>query len=185
MSKWCLIRANKTVRIRVIMFFGLIPVGPGEAALVAGIPGRPGLRRQHPAGRRPGPAEVCSMVRPGQCRAIPHRPGDDPGRDGFQGLACGVSRGQAVATVNRALVTLRRFFGWAVGEGPRPRPIPRSRSRNYGGSSLPPRAWNVPTCGGCCGRSNCGRTCGPMPSSTFSCTPAAGSAIWSPWNCTT
>ena len=38
-------------------------------------------------------------------------------------------QGQAVATVNRNLVTIRRFFGWLVEQGQSP-PILPSRSRN-------------------------------------------------------
>ena len=47
--------------------------------------------------------------------------------------------GQAVATVNRALVTLRRFFGWLVDQGQRCLPTPQSRLRNFKRQQLAPK----------------------------------------------
>ena len=46
---------------------------------------------------------------------------------------------QAVATVNRCLVTLRRFFGWLAEQGTF-LPTSSSRSRSFGASSLHRRA---------------------------------------------
>ena len=74
-------------------------------------------------------------------------------------------RGQAVLTVNRCLVTLRRYFAWAVEKGHVPS-NPAKSVKELRRQQLPPRAWNVRTFVGCCGRSNSDKTCGPTLSST-------------------
>ena len=157
--------------------FGPVSVGPEEIALVEGYLGD----QDFAANTRRAVVQDLRKFAAWFSRANAEPfciTGDDQGRYRFQGWPSS-GTGQAVATINRALVTLRRFFGWLVEHG-HARPILSSRSRNCGSSNLPPRAWSEAKFGGCCGKSNCGRTFGPVPSSHYSYTPAAGSGSRGP-----
>jgi integrase/recombinase XerC len=81
-------------------------------------------------------------------------------------------QGQAVATVNRALVTVRRFFTWLTEQGTSPR-TRHAKSRKCGESSLHRKVWIVHRCAGCYERLNCGRTFERRRSSRSCCIPAA------------
>ena len=93
-------------------------------------------------------------------------------------------QGQAVSTVNRALVTIRRYLAW-LGENGHLKSNPAKPVKELRRQQLAQRAWNGMRCGGCFGRLNSGRTCGPEPSSPYSYTRAAGSRTSWPWNFTT
>ena len=77
---------------------------------------------------------------------------------------------QAVASINRALVSIRRFFDWLVRKD-RLETNPPSRSKSFAGSHLPPKVWIGLMCGGCFEKSNCGRTSG-LGRSLASCSTA-------------
>src|ERR1700678_1539291 len=49
-------------------------------------------------------------------------------------------QGKAIATVNRCLVTLRRYLGWLADKGILPA-NPAKKVRNYVASNLPQKAW--------------------------------------------
>ena len=53
---------------------------------------------------------------------------------------------QAVASINRALVSIRRFFDWLVRKDRR-ETNPANRSRNFVGSHLHPKVWIGLMCG--------------------------------------
>ena len=115
-SNSCLIRVNKTVRIGVIRFSALSLSGRGKPPWSRAYLGDQDYAANTPASGDPGPAEVRSLVRP--ANAEPFRIERVTTRDvtDFKD-ALRRQQGQAVATVNRCLVTLRRFFGWAAEKG--------------------------------------------------------------------
>ena len=96
--------------------FGPISVGPGETALVEGYLG------DHDFAANSRRAVVQDLRKFAawfsQANAEPFRVGRVTTRD-VTDFKDGLRRqkGQAVATINRALVTLRRFFGWLVDHG--------------------------------------------------------------------
>ena len=96
--------------------FGLVPVGPGEATLVAAYL----ADQDYAANSR---RVVLQDVRKfaawfAQANAEPFRIARVTTRDvtDFKDWLRR-ERGQAVLTVNRCLVTLRRYFAWAVDKG--------------------------------------------------------------------
>ena len=96
--------------------FGLISVGPGESALVEGYLGDQDFAANS---RRAVVQDLRKFAAWfSQANAEPYRVGRVTTRD-VTDFKDGLRRqqGQAVATINRALVTLRRFFGWLVDHG--------------------------------------------------------------------
>ena len=96
--------------------FSPISVGPGEAALVAGYLGA----QDFAANTRRAVVQDLRKFAAwfAQANAEPFRIKRVTTRD-VTDFKDGLRRqqGQAVATINRALVTLRRFFGWLVDHG--------------------------------------------------------------------
>ena len=103
-------------------------------------------------------------------------------------------QGQAVATVNRALVTVRRFFAWLIEQG-HVASNPAKKVKELSSKRWHRRDWIGARCAGCFGRSSCGRTCGRRRSSRClytgcrvsdlvnlelpTCSWASGAAPWS------
>ena len=96
--------------------FGPISVGPGEAALVDGYLGD----QDFAANTRRAVVQDLRKFAAwfSQANAEPFRIDRVTTRD-ITDFKDGLRRqqAQAVATINRALVTLRRFFGWLVDNG--------------------------------------------------------------------
>ena len=86
-------------------------------------------------------------------------------------------RRQAVASVNRALVSIRRFFDWLAQEG-QVSVNPAKKVKELRRQKLHPRDSTGPMCGGGCERLNCGRMCEPGRSSACSSILGAESATW-------
>ena len=87
---------------------------------------------------------------------------------------------QAVATVNRNLVTLRRFFGWLVEHG-HIAANPAKPVKELRKTSLHRKDWTGLKCGDCCVRSNSEPTSERRRFSPSCCIRAVGSAISSIW----
>ena len=179
----CPISVHKPARTQLIMFLGMFRSEPDEESLLDPVPRLPRFRREQSARQWSRTCEnsPAGLARRTTSRSSPavsplgtfptsRTPAAGPGTSGIDR--------QSLPRHAAAVLPLAR-----VTKG-MSRPTWSSRSRNFAASSLLPRGWNGRTCAGCCGRWNCGKTCGPMPSSTCSCTPAAGSVIWLTWNLT-
>ena len=94
---------------------------------------------------------------------LPGRQDHHQGHNRFQGQSRR-EQGQAVATVNRALVTLGATWAGLPNKASSVR-TPLNPSRSFVANNSHQRAWNVPSFVACCVRLNCVRTSGPQPSS--------------------
>ena len=164
--------------------FGPISVGPDEAALVAGYLG------DHDFAANTRRAVVQDLRKFAAwfsaANAEPFVVGRVTTRD-ITDFKDSLRReqGQAVATINRALVTLRRFFGWLVEKGHVPGQ-PGQAGQGTAAAAACPEGHGTERGSSVAARNRaCGRMFGRMRSSSYSYTPVAGSAIWWPWNSTT
>ena len=134
--------------------FAGIPVGAEEADLSAAsspvttsrrTPGEPSAR----------PAKVCPVVRNANREPFTsagHVRDVTDFRDHLRR-----DQRQAVATVNRCLVTLRRFFGWLVRHG-HVQANPAKQVKELRRQLFARKDWSGRTFAGCCGKSSFGRT---------------------------
>ena len=82
-------------------------------------------------------------------------------------------KGQAVATVNRCLITIRRYLAW-LGENGHVKANPAKPVKELRRQQLAPRDLSGMRYADCSERLNSGKTCGLEPSSPYSYTRVAG-----------